>query len=180
VYCNRYQIAARHLTTGRAVGHPAEEGVGRPALDHAGEVGTARPDGVDGRGVLGLGDGQARLGVDEDVRHLVGRGHRIGRHHHGAGLRRGHPEQEELGAVAEVDVEPIAVMQPSGEEQVGGAVDVPVEFAPGPVRRLAGLPFEEEEGRVGEAAGLVLEGALEGAGADDDHAAPMLADPCGR
>src|SRR5262249_12369410 len=80
------------------------------------------------------------------------------------------PEDEELGAVPEMDVEFLPVCEPSPHEEVGGAIDEPVELAPVEPRadHAVGI-LEAEERLVGEARRLVREGMTERAGADDVH-----------
>src|SRR5207247_1634350 len=99
--------------------------------------------------------------------------------HDGADLGGGHPEEEELRTVAEVEVERVAAAEPVAEEQMGGAVHRAIELAPGPARGVTAGVLEEEERRVGESSRLVFEGALQSASADDQHAM-LLPSSCAR
>src|SRR5215472_19296413 len=95
----------------------------------------------------------------EDVRHLLRAGHGVRRHHHRSRPRRRHPEEEELWAITEVEIELVAVTEAAIEEEMRHTVHEGIEFAPRPPRARARGVLEDQEGALGEALRLVLEGA---------------------
>jgi len=78
-------------------------------------------------------------------------------------LGRGHPEEEELGTIAEVKVD---CLRDRGREteEMGGAIHSGVELAPRPPRAAARVVLEDQEEPSGKAARFVLERAPQGAG----------------
>src|SRR5262249_20320672 len=78
---------------------------------------------------------------------------------------------DELDRVAQMDVEPLLWLQSSPHEEVGGAVDEPVELAPREPRRHGAVGvLEAEERPVRKAPRFVRESITERARADDVHA----------
>src|SRR5262249_31652165 len=92
----------------------------------------------------------------------------VGRYHHGARARRRQPEDKELDRVAQMDVELLPWLQSPPHEEVGGAVDQPVELASREPRRNGAVGvLEAEERSVRKAPRLVRESITERARADD-------------